>query len=123
MTDFERNFSAWLARVCREERPPSSVVAYNLGLCETPDGYSAYLIGADRYDAEDSDWACSESFTPSERYFPIPAAEFGSWEQVQKEVVAAVRAFVQSPEGQRSFLAAAEAVTVGFDDGDLERVR
>jgi len=98
------------------------VVAFNIGLFETAGGYAPYLIGADRYDANDPDWACAESFTPSERYFAISAATFTHWEQVHQAVVDATRAFLQSPDGARSYLAAAEAVTVGFDDGDLERV-
>lgn len=123
MNDFEHSLRAWLARVCREAKPPSSVVAFNVGLFETADGFSAYLVGADRYDEEDSEWACDETFSPSERYFPIAAGRFSNWEQVEVAVADAVRAFLQSPEGIGSCLDAAEAVTVGFDEGDLQRVR
>ncbi|MEW4571522.1 hypothetical protein AB1L88_26925 [Tautonia sp. JC769] len=124
MTLIDRDLRAWLYRICRSEKPPSSVVAYNVGLSETAfGGYAASLIGADRYVPDDPDWACDESFAPSERFFPIPAGVFSDWELVQEAVAAAVRDFVRSPEGDCSFLASAEAVTVGFDDGDLVRVR
>jgi hypothetical protein len=97
-------------------------VAYNIGLLETPKGYSAYLIGADQFDERHGDWACRESFTPAERYLPLPRGGLAGWEQVQSAVVAAVREFLASPAGRASFLGRAVAVTVGFDDGELERV-
>jgi hypothetical protein len=115
--------SSWLERVSAKEEPPKSVVAFNVGLLETEDGYSAYLVGADRFDEDDSDWACEESFTPKERYLAIPRGTFKKWEAVQAAVVDATRKFLTSAVGKKSFLAKAKAVTVGFDDGDLERVK
>lgn len=124
-TEFERRFAEWLARVCQEGPPAASVNAFNVGLFETPDGYSAYLIGSERFDPEDSDWACHEAFTPNERYFPMAANQFGfrNWKDVQKATVDATRAFLESADGKRTYLASATAVTVGFDDGDLQRVK
>ena len=115
--------SAWLGRVCSAERPPEPVVAYNVGLFESKSGYTAYLVGANRYDETDGDWACRASFTPRERYQPLPAGEFGSWEEAHAAVVGAVRGFLDSQPGRESFLGRAVAVTVGFDDGELERVK
>jgi hypothetical protein len=119
----ESEFAEWLGRVCQVETPPTSVVAYNIGLFLTETGYSAYLVGASRFDEDDGDWACEEAFTPAERYFPIPSEGFQTWEDVLSAVVAATRSFLNSPLAENSFLASAEAVTVGFDDGDLERVK
>lgn len=115
--------AAWLGRICSTERPPTSVTAYNVGLLETTKGYTAYLIGAERYDEANSDWACREAFTPRERSRPLPSGEFDGWEQAQAAVVEAVRGFLASPPGQESFLGRAVAVTVGFDDGELQRVK
>lgn len=115
--------AAWLGRVCAAESPPPSVVAYNVGLFETKKGFTAYLIGADRYDGANSDWACRESFTPKARHQPLPLGKGVGWEQAHAAVVGAVREFLGSPPGRESFLARAQAVTVGFDDGELERVR
>ncbi len=122
MSDFESLFGAWLARICDEEEPPTSVVAFNVGLFETPEGYSAYLVGSDCYDPEDSDWATRETFTPAERYFSFGREGFASWEQAHDAVIEATRRFLESPEGTESFLATAMALTVGFDDGELELV-
>ena len=120
---FVESLAAWLNRVNAVEQPPESVVAYNIGLLETPDGYSAYLMGADHFDPEDSDWACEETFTPQERYFAMSRADVGGdWHAAQSAVVAAAQSYLQSAAGKTSFLANAKAVTVGFDDGDLEQV-
>jgi hypothetical protein len=119
----ESDFIWWLRRICSTEIPPDSIIAYNIGLFETAEGYSAYLVGAEHYDEEDSDWACEQAFKPQEQYFPFSADGLGNWEAVQAAVLVATRAFLMSPDGAMSFLAKAQAVTVGFDDGDLERIK
>jgi hypothetical protein len=64
--------TAWLRRVTVAESPPPTVLAYNIGLFETEDGYSAYLVGAEQFDPTRGDWACDEAFTPNERYLALP---------------------------------------------------
>jgi hypothetical protein len=114
----------WLRRVSTAEKPPQSVVAYNIGILETEEGYSAYLEGADLYDPDDDDWACDGTFTPKERYVALPiGGAKATWELVLERVAAAVRTYLASTEGRGSFLATATAVTVGFDGGDLRRVK
>ncbi|MEQ1711620.1 MAG: hypothetical protein ABL908_09475, partial [Hyphomicrobium sp.] len=62
-----------------------------------------------------------EAFTPRERYCPLGGAGLG-WEAIRERVAAELRTFLDGGEAGSSFLATAEAVTVGFDDGDLLRV-
>jgi hypothetical protein len=121
---FEAEFCAWLSRISASETPNPRVIAFNVGIFESESGFQAYLCGSTHYSEDDSDWACEEAFTPSERYFSIPA-EFASgkeWLEIQSAVVSATKSFFASPNSQNSFLAKAEAVTAGFDDGDLVRV-
>jgi hypothetical protein len=123
-TEFETRFCAWLERISKKEKPPKSVVAYNIGLFESTNGYSAYLVGADEYSEEDSDWACDETFTPKERYFLLPDETKGqAWQVVLDRVARAAKDFLKTPAGKSSLFAKAKAVTVGFDDGDLTRVK
>lgn len=118
----QTSFSAWLDGAGREEIP-SSVAAYNVGLFESENGFTAYLVGAASYDADDPDWACDEAFSPANRYFELPRDVTGSdWEVAQRVAVAMVRAYLNDPESGSSYLRAAKAVAVGFDDGDLELV-
>lgn len=121
--NYQKNFSAWLDRVCADEVPPQSIAAFYIGLFETPQGYSAYLIGTGEFDDNDSDWACDESFTPKERYFPFSGDEFNNWEGVLAATISAAKDFLQSPAGRESFLGKGLPVAVGFDDGDLVRVK
>lgn len=115
---------AWLTRVAAAESPHDEVVAFNIGLFRTQEGFSAYLCGSTEYDEESGDWACEEAWTPSERYFPIPEERYGTfdWQALQSTVVTAVREALRTDSITRCFLGSARAVTVGFDDGDLERV-
>ena len=50
--------SQWLSNVSGSERPRTQIVAFNVGLFESPDGFVAYLIGSSAYDPVDDDWAC-----------------------------------------------------------------
>jgi hypothetical protein len=80
------------------------VVAFNVGLFENANGFSAYLMGSDCYDPDDSNWACEESFTPSERYFSVQISDIAgrAWEHVHQAVAEATRAFLQSLDGKGS---------------------
>jgi hypothetical protein len=118
----QTEFCAWLSRICVEEKPSESVIAYNIGLFETPDGFSAYLIGADTFDKNSNDWACDEAFTPKERYFSISREQVDGWKNFETVIIEATKNFLWSPDGEKTFLAKAVAITVGFDDGNLKRV-
>jgi hypothetical protein len=91
-------------------------------------GLRAFIVNdrrrdVDHYDDDDGDWATDEVFTPEERYFAFPVEfKHKSWEQIQELVTEGARAFLSSPKGKASFLAAAQAVSVGFDDGDLVKI-
>ena len=84
----------WLLQIISTEKPSNDVIAYNIGVFETENGYSLYLIGASDFSEEDSDWACEETFTPKERYLLLPASDFklGKWEAALKKIVKAVKA-------------------------------
>jgi hypothetical protein len=97
----------WLSRVCKNEKPPERIIAFNIGLFETSDGFCAYLIGSEKFEDSDDDWACEEAFSPSERYCPIEA-NGKEWEEFQTRAVATVAKFTSSEIGKSSFLAKAK---------------
>lgn len=121
----EQAVQAWLKRVTETEEPPESIVAFNLGLFQTADGYSAYLTGTDHFSDDDDDWACDEKFTPKERYLSLPtmAVKGKKWKLVLTKTVAAVKGFLSTSTSKASFIGRAQAIAVGFDDGDLVRVK
>ena len=120
---FSNMMKDWLSRITRSEKPAKKVIAYNIGLFQTEQGYGAYLCGATKYLPNDDDWATEEAFTPKERYFSFPTefAKGVNWKQAERATISAVRRFLT--ENPDSFLAKANALTVGFDDGDLVRVK
>ena len=120
-----KGLKEWLSRVVAAECPPEGVIAFNVGLFETEEGYCAYLSGATQFDPDDDDWACDEAFSPAERYCPLgrDAAASKDWEALLHEVIETLKAFLASEPGRHSYLAKAKAVTVGFDAGNLVRVR
>jgi len=114
----------WLAALLTGQPPPSNIVAFNIGLYETPDGYCAYLSGATKFDASSDDWALEDAYSPSYREFLLPnnQLQVSSWQEALSQVHAALKAALSHSPLSNSVLAHAHAVTVGFDDGDLERV-
>lgn len=116
-------FKKWLDEICATEQPISEIIAYNFGLFEGEDGHTVYLVGSEEYDEDDSDWACNEDFTPVQRYFALPDSSNDEWEVVQENVTQMLKQFMEEPVFEESFLAKATAITVGYDDGDLERVK
>jgi len=123
MSETYPGFQKWLQGVCAVENPSSDIIAYNVGLFEGENGYTVYLTGSVEYDEDDSDWACNEDFTPEERYFVLPDSTDDEWEVAQDNVKKMLQLFIEEPAFKTSFLSKAKAITVGFDDGDLERVK
>jgi len=116
--------SNWLAVLLADQPPPSNIVAFNVGLYETPDGYCAYLSGATKFDASSDDWALEDAYSPNEREFVLPSIQLqiSNWQDALSQVHRALKLALSRSPLNNSALARAQAVTVGFDDGDLERV-
>ncbi|MDX5345607.1 MAG: hypothetical protein LPK19_00025, partial [Hymenobacteraceae bacterium] len=107
--------------------PGKSIVAFNFGLFEDEEegGYAMYLLGSKNYDENDDSWASEEDYAPEENYFPLNSDEFFKLdgEEVQEKVVTIISRFVRSDAFNNSFLRNAKAITTGFDDGELVRIR
>ncbi|MBO9154935.1 hypothetical protein ACFOTA_22155 [Chitinophaga sp. GCM10012297] len=114
----------WLFQLCDTESPDTSIAAYHFGLFETAHGYEIYLIGSKEFDEEDSDWACNVDFEPVNKYFPLTQEEYRNvgWEKILERIISELSAFVRTEKFATSFFSKAEAVSTGFDDGDLVRI-
>jgi hypothetical protein len=99
---------------------PKGIRAFNFNLYETADSYEVELIGADRFDVSDSDWACHDVFNTGDLLFEIPKGEAGTrWEDGYEYAVELVMTYLEN--GKKSgLLLSSEAVGIGFVDGDLE---
>lgn len=119
LVSFQNKFNAWLDdALC--QKIPTSVVAFSFNLAEP---WCIEIIGSDRYSEDDPEWACEESFRPDREQLALPASVVGkSWKVVMKSAKQMIAAYLDRPSAGSAILRRAEAVVVGFVDGDLERV-
>ena len=122
---FKEQFNDWISRLTKNEKPMADIVAFNFGLFETDKAYTIYVIGAKTFDAEDADWATNADFEPKEKYLEINPNETKGleWSEVQEMARVTIEQFVSSDKFEQSFMKNAQAITTGFDDGDLLRIR
>ena len=126
---FDDLFDNWIREIIKTESPDKNIIAYKFGLLETPDvpsGYYLYLIGAKEYDQGDDDWASGfGDYKPKNTYLGLPEKEFKNveWEKVQQMIIKKVKDFMKTDDYKSSFFYNAKAIAVGFDDGDLVRVK
>jgi hypothetical protein len=114
-------FDSWLASI-EAGSIPQDIVAINLGLFETAEGYKAYILGSRHYDPNDDSWACTEEFVPTLKYFPLGSTFSGRvWTEVVSEYRRLLEPYLENHPGSQ--LHRLSAITVGFDDGDLTRVQ
>lgn len=116
---FQSEFDAWLDGALSQPISPS-VVAFNFNLAEP---WCIEVVGSDRYSDDDPDWPCEESFRSGVERLSLPESEVGlTWELVLEEAKRLVSAYLDRPSAGSAVLRRAEAVAVGFVDGDIHRV-
>ena len=113
----------WVKGILSKENPSGQVIAYNFGLTEKLKCYSIYLIGSKSYDENNDDWACNESFVPREREINLLYSKKTKWSEVLDETVKNIQRLLKEDFIKDSFLESAKAITVGFDDGDLIKIK
>ncbi|MDR6238768.1 hypothetical protein [Aureibacter tunicatorum] len=99
-------------------------IAFNFGIFESEDGYMLYLAGSTEYDDDDDDWACLDMPENPSLYFEIPTNHQNTtWEDILELVCEALSTLEKSHHFNNTFLEKAEAITTGFDSGDLIAIR
>ncbi len=122
--DLQKSITDWLTRASKTD-VPVQVIGLNIGLFETADGYNMYLACCDVFDEDDSDWACSECYEHPLRYLKLPSLKsvYPKWDDFQEAVIAVVKPFMASDTLQGNWFGRMKGITVGFDDGDLVRIK
>jgi len=115
----------WIKNIERIDGiPPKEVLGFNFGIFETETGYSMYLVGSFEYDENDDDWASVEPPKGQHRYLTISLEkEPDSWESVLKYCANILRELENEGKLNIPMLENAVAVTTGFDEGELIRIR
>ena len=113
-----QEISKWIGKALSQEIP-EKVVAFCFNLYEDGDDqWSMELIGAERFDLADEDWACDEVTdlgTREERFVWEKPAE---WNVIPDETVAFLKEYLERGEFAE-VLKSKAGVAVGFVDGDI----
>lgn len=115
------DFSKWLDS--NLEQLPAEVVAVNFNLYKgSNQTYDIQLIGSDKFDETDDEWACNEIFTTGEDIFIIQRTEdiedFGDGLAF---IIKMIEKYLKN-EKCTNILKRLKVVGVGFVDGDIELV-
>lgn len=123
--DTHHQFECWIDRISQAETPDETIIAYNFGLFETTKGYTIYLIGTKEFDELDEDWATTVDFQPKEKYLELNPIEVKhqQWQQILELAKNMIKNYLNSENFENSILKNAKAITTGFDDGNLTRLR
>lgn len=115
----------WLNAIDSKENIPSEITAFNIGIFEQEEGYCIYLTGSENYDADDDDWACDADFEPADKYLALSGTEIKAmeWQEFQDMIVKIVSDYLGTSANASTSVFAGRVVTVGFDDGQLVRVK
>jgi hypothetical protein len=115
----------WLKNIEKQDgTPPDSVIAFNLGLMESNQGYMMYFVGAFEYSEDDDDWACIEPPTKPYRYLKLPdKVQNESWETILDLCKKALTELESDGTLKTTLIKNAKAITTGFDNGELVKIR
>ncbi len=115
----------WLNEIEKNDgTPPDTVIAFNLGLMESDQGFLMYFVGAFEYSEDDDDWACIEPPTKPYRYLKLPdKVQNESWETILDLCKKALTELESDGTLNTTLIKNAKAITTGFDDGELVKIR
>ena len=115
----------WLKKIAAAESMPQDIVAVNIGMFESDNGYGVYMCGFKEYDGEDDDWTCKPEYEPREKYLMLAGRGFESmvWETLLHQMILALKEILEyGCESVRHFFDG-RIVTAGFDEDKLFRVK
>jgi hypothetical protein len=111
-------FYEWLDKIL-ENNSFDKIVAFNFNLYEGFNEYHIQLIGSDKFDEKDQDWACSEVFTSGEDIFKINTENAGEkWFEALDCCIKIATEYLENGKNKDKILGK-KAVGIGFVDGDL----
>ena len=115
----------WLENIQKiDGTPPKEVIAFNFGLFESESGYMMYLVGGFEYNEDNDDWAFIDLPTSEHRYLKLnEELQSSTWEYIL-DICSKILSELEL-EGVLSKILFKNtfAITIGFDDGDLIKIR
>ncbi len=129
---FEPLFFEWLDQLNAHEKPYYPCNAFHFGLFEaqTEDIFVVYLVGSPHYSRELdvwNKWIKEATYEPAIRhkFFPIPFTMIDSydWMDAHYLVSRGLRAYLAANPFVDCMFHNAERITMGFDDGEVYRIK
>lgn len=124
MNKMRTKIEHWIKTINKETGYPTDVIALNFSLFESVNGYGIYLIGSKSYDENNDDWACDIDFEPQNKYLMLTHDDVQNmdWKEIQHEVTNIISKYISDKRNNIS-LFQNKIITIGFDDGNLERIK
>lgn len=129
---FEPLFFAWLDQLNAHEKPFYPCNAFHFGLFEaqTEDIFVVYLVGTPYFDRDqdiDNEWIRETTYEPGIRhkFFAIPFTMIDSydWMDAHYLVSRGLRAYLSANPFVDCMFHNAERITMGFDDGEVYKIK
>lgn len=117
----KKQIENWLQKLSQDNIDDNGIIALYFGIYETETGFCLYLIGSKEYDADDDDWACSVDFEPQGNYLSIDSTM--DWEQFLNTVSDIIEECINALLINRTKLFSNKIICVGFDDGQIIRIK
>ena len=116
-----KDFFVWLDSILKDELN-NDVKAINFNLYEDADNkWSIELVGTFSFNKDDDDWACDVDYEPVDKYLNIEGVDVDP-DKFLNEVITILLDII-SLEKVSAWLLHTKYITVGFDDGVLEKIR
>ncbi|QHB70363.1 hypothetical protein [Stenotrophomonas sp. 364] len=120
----DSTLAAWLEQALQSPLPDEVVgLSFNLseGAAGDDAGFCIELVGTDRFDAQDPDWACDEVWAPEAREIELPYSVTGNhWEDCLAALHTALLQALATPRFGPRLSAQVQGIGLGFVDGDLQ---
>ena len=113
----------WFEKLNETEKIPTNIIAINFGLFESDKNYILYLIGSKTYDESDDDWATEVDYEPKNKYLKLNDTKNMDWKEVQNETEKIIVELIYVENFEDSIFSKINNITVGFDDGDLIKIK
>ena len=111
--------SNWIDNILDQEIP-NTVVAFCFNLYEESDGsWAMELVGTDRFDLEDEDWACNELTDFGSRECLYNWEMECEWDEALEYMVKELSQYLENGK-YSELLKSKDGVGVGFVDGNIE---
>lgn len=111
----------WLFELSQDNSGDNGIIALYFGIYETKTGFCLYLTGSKQYDETDDDWACSVDYEPKTNYLSIDSTM--DWEQFFNMVSVIIKECINEPLISKTELFCNKIIAIGFDDGQILRIK